>query len=134
MLSSSVAGIAYATIVFSIGFALGIVRVLLVTPRAGAMTAVLLEAPIMLVASWHVCRQCVRRFRVEDSLHARLIMGAVALATLLLAEIALAESILGRTLAEYLASLRSATGGVGLAAQIAFGAFPLLQSGRRSSL
>jgi hypothetical protein len=58
-------------------------------------------------------------------------MGAVALAILLSAEIALAGIAFGQTLTGYLFSLRSPASVAGLPAQIAFAAFPLLQLDRR---
>jgi hypothetical protein len=59
------AGALYAIIVFVIGFILGTIRVLLVAPRLGETTAVIIEAPIMLAASWFVCRWCVGRLSVR---------------------------------------------------------------------
>jgi hypothetical protein len=48
-------------VVFFVGFILGTVRVLLIAPRLGETAAVLLETPVMLVASWFVCRWYVKR-------------------------------------------------------------------------
>ena len=59
------AGALYAIVVFSIGFILGTIRVLLLAPRLGETTAVIVEAPIMLAASWFVCRWCVDRLDVR---------------------------------------------------------------------
>jgi len=53
------AGALYAIIVFVIGFILGTMRLLLLVPRLGATTAVIFESPVMLAASWFVCRWCV---------------------------------------------------------------------------
>jgi hypothetical protein len=50
------AGALYAIIIFVVGFILGTIRVLLLAPRLGETTAVIIEAPIMLAASWFVCR------------------------------------------------------------------------------
>ena len=55
------AGALYAIIVFVIGFILGTIRVLLVAPRLGETIAVIIEAPVILTASWFVCRWCVKR-------------------------------------------------------------------------
>ena len=52
MFRATKAGALYAIIVFVIGFILGTIRVLLVAPRLGETTAVIIEAPIMLAASW----------------------------------------------------------------------------------
>ena len=56
MFQATKAGALYAIVVFSIGFILGTIRVLLLLPRLGETTAVIVEAPIMLAASWFVCR------------------------------------------------------------------------------
>lgn len=58
------AGTLYALTVFLIGFIFGTIRVLLVVPRLGETAAVILEAPVMLGASWFVCRWCVGRLVV----------------------------------------------------------------------
>jgi hypothetical protein len=58
------AGALYAIIVFLIGFILGSIRVLLVAPRLGETIAVIIEAPVILAASWFVCRCCVKRLDV----------------------------------------------------------------------
>jgi hypothetical protein len=58
------AGALYAIIVFLMGFIFGTIRVLLLVPRLGETTAVIVEAPIMLAASWFVCRWCVDRLNV----------------------------------------------------------------------
>ena len=55
MFRATKAGALYAIIVFVIGFMLGTIRVLLVAPRLGETTADIIEAPIMLAASWFVC-------------------------------------------------------------------------------
>jgi hypothetical protein len=58
MANASKAGALYALIVFLIGFILGTIRVLLIVPRLGETAAVMLETPVMLAASWFVCRWC----------------------------------------------------------------------------
>jgi hypothetical protein len=65
----------YAIIVFLIGFILGAIRVLLVAPRLGETLAVIIEAPIMLSASWFVSRWCVDRLDVAATVPARSLMG-----------------------------------------------------------
>src|SRR5260370_35001024 len=58
-------GAVYAIIVFLIGFILGTIRVLLLAPRLGETIAVIVEAPVILAASWFVCRWCVDRLDVR---------------------------------------------------------------------
>ena len=80
------AGALYAIIVFVIGFILGTIRVLLVATRLGETTAVIIEAPIMLAASWFVCRSCVNWLDVGRTVPARSGMGSVAFLVLMSAE------------------------------------------------
>jgi len=124
------AGALYAIIVFLIGFILGTIRVLLVAPRLGETTAVILEAPMMLAASWFVCRWCVDRLDVRRTVPARLLMGLVAFLVLMSAEVELGI-VLDRSIIDQLAMYKSASGAIGLAAQVIFAMFPVLQVWRR---
>jgi small-conductance mechanosensitive channel len=122
------AGFAYAILTFAVGFALGTVRVLLVVPRMGPTVAVLLEVPVILAASWWISRLCVARFKVSRAVAARLVMGLVAFLVLMLAEVTLSALLFGRSVTGYLASLTTLAGAIGLAAQLAFAGFPLIQA------
>jgi hypothetical protein len=120
------AGALYASIVFSIGFILGTIRVLLLAPRLGETIAVILEAPLMLAASWFVCRWCVDRLNVRRTVPARSLMGLVAFLVLVSAETGLG-TVLGRSLVDQLAAYGSAAGAIGLTAQVIFAMFPVIQ-------
>ena len=61
---ATTAGALYAITVFLTGFILGTIRVLLLAPRLGETTAVIIEAPIMLAVGWFVCRWCVDRLDI----------------------------------------------------------------------
>jgi hypothetical protein len=124
------AGALYAIIVFLIGFILGTIRVLLLVPRLGETTAVLVEAPVMLAASWFVCRWCVDRLYVRRTVLARSLMGLVAFAVLMSAEVGLG-AVLGRSIADQLATYGSLAGALGLAAQVIFAILPVIQIWRR---
>jgi hypothetical protein len=121
------AGIAYGAIAFLIGFVLGALRVLAVAPHIGATAAVILEAPIILAASWRVSQSCMSRFGVAATIAAGATMGCVAFATLIAGEIGLSVFVFRRPFAGFLEGYRSLTGEIGLAAQIAFAMFPLVQ-------
>jgi hypothetical protein len=118
------AGALYATIVFLIGFILGRMRILLVAPCLGETTAVILEAPIILTASWFVCRWCVDRLNVRRSVPPRLLIGFVAFLVLMSAEVGLGAA-LGRSVVDQLSIYRSLAGTIGLAAQVIFATFPI---------
>ena len=130
MFQATKAGALYAIIVFLIGFILGTIRVLLLAPRLGETTAVIIEAPIMLAASWFVCRWCVDRLDVRRTVPARSLMGLVAFLVLMSAEVGLG-AVLGRSLVDQLAMYKSASGAIGLAAQVIFAMFPVIQVWRR---
>jgi len=130
--SASLAGLAYAAIVFAAGFALGAMRLLLLVPRLGSTVPVMLEAPVMLALSWWVCRWCIGRFRVNATWRARLLMGALAFLVLQLAEVTLAASVFNRSPRTYLLGTGTLPGAIGIAAQLATATWPLLQ-GRRGT-
>jgi hypothetical protein len=125
------AGAFYALIVFGVGFVLGTVRVVFAAPRLGETIAVILETPLILVASWYVCQWCVEQFQVRRTVPMRSVMGAVAFAVLMAAEFAFAVVAFGRPLGEQLGAYSTAAGGIGLAAQIVFALFPIIQVWRR---
>lgn len=124
-----VAGIAYFALVFGLGFVLGTLRTLLVANAAdgGRLMGVLVELPVMIGASWFLCRLVIRRLAVAPTVRARALMGGLALALLLLAELALGAWLFGRTPAAQLALYKEASYALGLAAQLAFALLPLIQ-------
>lgn len=126
MLAAIKAGIAYFACVFAIGAVLGVLRVGGLAPRLGVTGAVLVEIPIILAASWVICRRLVAWLAVPATTSARLVMGGLALALLLLAELGLSMTLLGRTLAQHVASYLDAPQALGLAAQLVFALMPVL--------
>ena len=80
------AGCLYFVIGFLAGFMLGVLRVLVLAPRLGTTGAVLIELPVILLIAWVACRSLTTRLRVPPEPGARLIMGALAFALLLVAE------------------------------------------------
>jgi len=121
------AGAFYALVVFGVGFILGAIRVLLLVPRLGDTTAVVLEAPLMLVASWFVCRWVIERLNMRRAVPARSMMGVAAFIVLMLAEFALGAAVFGRSWFEQLASYATVAGAIGLVAQVTFALFPVVQ-------
>ena len=125
--SSIGAGLAYFAIVFPIAFAFGIFRTLVLVPAIGKMAAVSIELPFLLAVSWMGALWLVGRFDVAASLPARLIMGGVAFAVLMVAEACLAVFVFGQTLKQYLEAYQGAAGQLGLVGQMAFAVLPSLQ-------
>lgn len=116
----------YAGIVFALGFVFGTVRTLLMAqyPGIDRLTAVALEIPVMLAASWLICGAVLRRTGGPATTGGRLVMGAVALILLLAAETALGLVLTGQSLAAQLADYREAGNQLGLAGQALFGLIP----------
>jgi len=122
------AGLLYFAGVFALGFLFGGIRMMLLEPTLGDSLAVLVELPLILVLSWILCRRSIVRFQVSALWSARLLMGGVALAILLVAEFLLATLLFAESPGQFLGSLLTAAGLLGLGGQIVFALFPLLQS------
>jgi hypothetical protein len=120
------AGALYFALVFAAGFALGIIRQLLVVPRLGVMWAELLEMPIMLLAIVAAARWTVRRLGVPPAAGSRVRMGLAALALLIAAELGLVLALRGLTFAEYVAQREPVSGVVYLVMLGVFAAMPAL--------
>jgi hypothetical protein len=127
MKAASIAGVVYFAVVFSAGFALGLIRSLLLVPRIGSTAAVGIELPIMLALSWFVCGWTIERFSVPGAWSIRIAMGAVSFALLMAAEFILSRCMFGRPLAAHFATYGTWAGILGLAGQIAFALLPLLR-------
>ncbi len=126
------AGTIYFALVFAAGFALGIVRVLLVVPLLGESAAVLIEAPIILAISWVVCGRLLDLLAVARRWDHRLLMGATAFSLLIIAEFVLARFALDRSIDQQLETYRTWSGLIGLGKQLIFAAFPVIRAGRGS--
>jgi hypothetical protein len=81
----------------------------------------------MLWISWVACGRIVARFAVPPPVGPRIAMGATAFVLLMAAEVALAVFAFGRTPASVAAGLVAPDGAIGLAAQLAFAALPLVR-------
>ena len=126
------AGLAYFGVVFAAGFALGTLRVLALIRRLGENAAVLFELPIILALSWMSCRWLITRFEIPSISSARLVMGWLAFAVLMLAEAGVSVLGFGRTLSAHLEQYRQLPALIGLAGQIAFAMFPIIQRTNRA--
>jgi hypothetical protein len=121
------AGFAYFLLAFGAGFGLGVMRAVLVAPVLGETFAVALELPIILLFAWFICRWLTRLFLVPARLLPRALMGILAFALLMAGEVAISLLLAGRSLAEHVLLYREAPHILGLAGQIAFALFPVVQ-------
>jgi hypothetical protein len=119
----------YFAAIFTLAFVLGVARTLVVAPRLGATAGVLLEIPVLWIASWLLARRLVwkRSFAFFDLAA----IGAVAFALTMATEAALSELIRGQALSEWASDLATPLGLVGLGGQLGFAILPLLARGRK---
>ena len=132
MIAACIAGLRYYAIIFGFAFAMGMARTLVIAPRIGATSAVLLEVPIVVAVSWIAARRLLRHrsFVVRQ----RAAMGATAFILTMASEIALAGWLRGQSGLEWLAEIATPLGLFGLSGQIAFGLIPVLVPARRHTL
>jgi hypothetical protein len=128
MRAAALAGLVYFAVVFALGFVLGTLRVLLIVPMLGETIAVLVELPIMLAASWFACGWVITRMKVPGDAVARLTLGGLAFAVLMIAELGVSVFAFGRGVAEHYTTYRALSAQVGLAAQVLFALFPLIRA------
>lgn len=126
MRTSIAAGALYFAIVFAAGLVLGALRVAFLAPAVGHTPATLIELPVILAASWAACTLVVRQLGVGARAAPRLVMGAVAFALLMAAEIALGLGLMNRSFAAQIREMTAPPGLIGLAGQVLFAAFPLI--------
>lgn len=125
------AGLAYFALIFALGFVLGAIRegvFAIGEDEARRMTAVWIEGPLMLGASWFVSAWLVRRLAVPARAGVRLAMGGVALGLLLAAEGWVGVGLLGRTFGEHLSLYERPSYALGLLLQLTFAAIPAIQA------
>lgn len=124
---AALAGLAYFFAAFAVGFVLGAFRTIVLVPRIGETLAVMAELPVILAASWWMCKAIVRKVSVPRRTRSRLAMGAVAFGLLMAAEAALSMWGFGMSPAEFMSRHLTAHGLIGLAGQVVFALFPLVQ-------
>lgn len=122
---AAAAGFLYFALVFAVGAVLGVARRSGIDAGLGATAAVLVELPLMIAASWYLCRWIVGGLAVPEDIASRLLMGGLAFALLMAAELALTLFALGGTFASHLAAYRTPAALAGLAGQLAFALIPL---------
>ena len=113
-----VAATAYFGALFSLGFVLGTVRVIVVTPWLGELAATLAEVPVMLTAAFFFCRWSIRHWQIPREIEVRCVMFLWFMALLFAFEALLGMAVFGRTIAEQWAALGTPAGILGLSAQV----------------
>jgi hypothetical protein len=127
------AALAYFAIVLGTGFVLGMLRVPFVVPRIGERWAELAEMPIMGVTIFFAAGYVLRQFPTIRRPGRALVVGFLALALSVVAELSLAVALQSQTLGEYLASRDRVSGSVYLAVLVVFALMPRLRLQRHES-
>ena len=115
----------YFAIVFGAGFVVGPLRVLYVEPRVGITTAVLLEAPILLIAMLVGAKLTVRWMQAP-SVAALLGVGILALVMQQVSDVAVGVFLRGMTVADHIAQFGTPAGMIYSALLAAFAMMPWL--------
>lgn len=118
MTRALIAATVYFLGLFALGFVLGTIRVVFITPSLGEFAAILIEAPIMLIAAYFGCRWTLRRWKVSNRLNTRWAMVFWFLAMLFLFETLLGKMLFGRTLTDQWSAYGTSAGLIGLFAQL----------------
>ena len=119
------AGLGYFLLVFGAGFLLAFVRIPFLVPAFGIRTAELMETPVMLAVIVWASRRLARRHPELPRL-SRLAAGLLALACLIVAELAVAYVLGARSPGQYIASRDPVSGSVYLASLVFFAVAPVL--------
>jgi hypothetical protein len=127
------AALAYFAIVFAVGFLCGPIRVLMLEPMFGATAAVLLEAPILLMAMLYAARFVPRRSRLAPTSAAHLAMGFGALALVLVADFGVGVVLRELTPGAIAAQFSTPAGRVYAVLLVAFALMPWLVNRRLRS-
>jgi len=117
----------YFGIVFGVGFLLGSIRVPLLVPRLGERYAELAEMPFMFIAIVLAAGYVLSRFSRVGIPGSWLLVGFIALALLVLAELLLAAVLADRSVGEYIASRDPISGSVYLGMLVLFAVMPRLR-------
>lgn len=120
-----IAGAVYFLALFGLGFVLGTIRVLILVPYVGELIATAAELPIMLGASFFVCRWVLGRWRVSPTPSIRWMMAIWFLGLLLGFETLLGLTFFGRSISQQWVALLTFAGLLGLSAQILAGLLPV---------
>lgn len=121
------AGFLYFAFVLGTGFVLGSFRVPFLVPRLGERWAELAEMPIMAFVIFYSAGYILRRFPEIDQVWKSLLVGFLALALSVCAELGLATLLQEQTLVAYIASRDKVSGSVYLVLLLVFALMPWLR-------
>lgn len=121
------AALLYFAFVLGAGFILGVLRVTFLVPRIGERWAELAEMPVMALVIFYSAGDILRRFPEINQAGKSCLVGLLALAFSVCAELALATVLQERTLAQYIGSRDKVSGSVYLLLLLIFALMPRLR-------
>ena len=121
------AALVYFAIVLGTGFLLGVFRVPVLVPRIGERWAELAEMPIMAAVIFFAAGYVVRGFPEICSPRRSLVVGLLALALSITAELGLVILLQNQTLAEFVRSRDRLSGSVYLGLLLVFAVMPRIR-------
>ncbi len=116
----------YFALAFGAGFVLGVIRSVWVVPKVGVRTAELVESPIMLAVTFFAAGWVCSRLVVPGNASARLSMGVLALALLVMAELMVVFQFRRLSFRQYLAIRDPVSGSVYIGLLVIFALMPML--------
>jgi hypothetical protein len=125
------AAIAYFAIVFAVGFACGPIRVLWLEPNFGATAAVLIEAPILIMAMFFAARFVPRKLKLANDIGSRLGMGLGALVLVLAADLCVGLFVRQQTLEQIAGQFSTPAGRIYAALLLLLALVPVMVGQRR---
>ena len=117
----------YFTIIFALGFFLGTLRVLILSPIFGEESAVMLEIPIILAVAWYIAYRINKANNTHKTFAGQLLMGVFAFSMLMIAEFSLGFFMFDYNFHDQIRSYEAPIKMTGLGAQIVFALFPAVQ-------
>ncbi len=132
MIKTILAGLTYFAIVLGAGFVLGVFRVPFLVPLIGERWAELAEMPIMAVVIFLAAGYILHRFPDIRSPGRSLVVGFLALALTVCAELGLAVALQDRTLSEFVDSRDKVSGSVYLVLLLVFAVMPRIRLGQHA--
>lgn len=121
------AALAYFALVIGAGFLLGVLRVPFIVPRIGERWAELAEMPLMAAVIFFAAGYVLRKFPGIRVRSRSLLVGLLALALAVAAELGLAVALQDQSLSEYLTSRDRVSGSVYLGMLVVFALMPRLR-------
>ena len=132
MIKTILAGLTYFAIVLGAGFVLGVFRVPFLVPLIGERWAELAEMPIMAVVIFLAAGYSLHRFPDIRSPGRSLVVGFLALALTVCAELGLAVALQDRTLSEFVDCRDKVSGSVYLVLLLVFAVMPRIRLSRHA--